>query len=204
MMVWRYLLLQGYAPRSLFTRAFATAIPNVVRLKELAKVLKLPHTKIVKDIALRSKKRYFCKYGDVYFQFASVNEILMPFDVARDYAAKHKKHLTRLSLTPVRSSKAPVDPKIPVVALLGHFNHGKTTLLDFMRGSNIVSIEEHGITQVLPHSHYNLMHIGSAHEARIVDRTATSFHCCRHSGTGDLLSYAQLWYESTFARTTLV
>ena len=147
--MWRYTILRGCASRCLLKRVFATAIPNVVRLKELAKVLKMPHTKVVKDIALRSKKRYFCKYGDVYFQFASVNEILIPFDIARDYATKHKKHLTRLSLTPVRSPKAPIDPKIPVVALLGHFNHGKTTLLDYMRGSDIVSIEEHGITQVL-------------------------------------------------------
>lgn len=33
--------------------------------------------------------------------------------------------------------------------MLGHFNHGKTTLLDNLAGTNFVSIEKHGITQII-------------------------------------------------------
>ncbi|MBI3633554.1 MAG: GTP-binding protein, partial [Candidatus Vogelbacteria bacterium] len=73
-----------------------------------------------------------------------------------------------------KKEKQIVMERAPIVAVMGHIDHGKSTLLDYIRKTNIVDKEAGGITQHL--GAYEVLHTTSSKEKKTISFLDTPGH----------------------------
>lgn len=78
-----------------------------------------------------------------------VSELAATHDIETVVPVSHKKKAVAKEDEDRGLGKNTGDLRLPVVVVMGHVDHGKTSLLDFIRNSRVASREKGGITQHL-------------------------------------------------------
>ena len=116
-------------------------IPERITIKELAEKMKLQPSAIVKKLFLQGTVVTINQEVD----FDKAEEIAMEYDVLCE---KEKKvNVIEELLKEDEEDEKDMVPRPPVICVMGHVDHGKTSLLDAIRQTNVTAKEAGGITQ---------------------------------------------------------
>lgn len=116
-------------------------LPEKMTIRELAEAMKMQPSVIVKKLFMQGQMVTVNHEID----FEKAQEIAMEFDIIAEQ--EEKVDVIGELLKEDEEDQSTMVPRPPVVCVMGHVDHGKTSLLDAIRKTNVTRGEAGGITQ---------------------------------------------------------
>lgn len=117
------------------------AFPPVMTVKELADKIGIPVNQLIKKMFLAGNM--VTVNSDIEYEAAA--EIALEYNIIAE--EEEQVDLIEEMLKEDEEDESLMTPRPPVVCVMGHVDHGKTSLLDAIRATSVTSGEAGGITQ---------------------------------------------------------
>ena len=116
-------------------------IPERITVRDLADLMKMPPAHLVKDLFMKGEMVTV----NHELPFEKAQEIAMDYDIIAE--AEEKEDVIGALLAEEEESEDDMVTRPPVVCVMGHVDHGKTSFLDAIRNTHVTDREAGGITQ---------------------------------------------------------